>query len=165
MAAMGPSASVAKCARKATASSGSATPCAANSFLSLRDASTPLCTRPHARPQAGKFTAAAAAAADDSHVELDLPLLTFSCIVGIKLSQATYYLRSQDMVATLLAQMADHSAQDAAARLQLAEQLASQAPQDSVPASQDLVLAAQASQDSVLAEEAVEAVEPLTTDV
>ena len=59
------------------------------------------------------------------------------------------------MVATLLAQMADHSAQDAAARLQLAEQLSSQ----------DSVLASQASQDSVLAEEAEEAVEPLTTDV
>ena len=65
------------------------------------------------------------------------------CIVGIKLSQATYYLRSQDMVATLLSQMADHSALDVATRLQLAEQLA-------------------ASQESVLAEEAVE---PLTTDV
>ena len=50
---------------------------------------------------------AAAAAADDTHPGLDLPLLTFSCIVGIKLSQATYYLRSQDLVAALLAQLAD----------------------------------------------------------
>ena len=48
--------------------------------------------------------------ADDTHPGLDLPLLTFSCIVGIKLSQATYYLRSQDLVAALLAQLADCAA-------------------------------------------------------
>ena len=58
-------------------------------------------------PIAARDSSDAAAAADDTHPGLDLPLLTFSCIVGIKLSQATYYLRSQDLVAALLAQLAD----------------------------------------------------------
>ena len=62
---------------------------------------------PEPAPELSDLALAAAAAAADSHPGLDLPLLTFSCIVGIKLSQATYYLRSQDLVATLLAQLAD----------------------------------------------------------
>ena len=62
---------------------------------------------PEQAPDLSDLAAAAAAAADDTHPGLDLPLLTFSCIVGIKLSQATYYLRSQDLVAALLAQLAD----------------------------------------------------------
>ena len=62
---------------------------------------------PEHAPDLSDLAAAAAAAADDTHPGLDLPLLTFSCIVGIKLSQATYYLRSQDLVAALLAQLAD----------------------------------------------------------
>ena len=48
--------------------------------------------------------AAAAAAADDTHPGLDLPLLTFSCIAGIKLSQATHYLRSRTSSRLSLAQ-------------------------------------------------------------
>ena len=63
-----------------------------------------------------------------SHPGLDLPLLTFSCIVGIKLSQATYYLRSTHLVAELLAKMADHSRADVAARAVASQILAANAP-------------------------------------
>mmetsp|Transcript_12696 Transcript_12696/g.38287 ORF Transcript_12696/g.38287 Transcript_12696/m.38287 type:complete len:99 (+) Transcript_12696:839-1135(+) len=59
--------------------------------------------------------AAAATANDDAYVGLDLPLQTFSCIVGIKLSQATYYLKSTEMVATLLQHLAQHSSQSTSA--------------------------------------------------
>ena len=77
-------------------------------------------------PDMESIAAAAAAAADDSHPGLDLPLLTFSCIVGIKLSQATYYLRSHHMVADLLARMAEQSRADVAARAVAAQILLAQ---------------------------------------
>jgi len=68
-------------------------------------------------PMASLAAAAAAAAANDDDDGLDLPLQTFSCIVGIKLSQATYYLKSTDMVATLLQEFAQCSSSSAAVPL------------------------------------------------
>lgn len=60
-------------------------------------------------PPMASLAAAAAAAADDSY-GLDLPLQTFSCTVGIKLSQATYYLKSSDMIHTWLDRIGSVSA-------------------------------------------------------
>lgn len=77
---------------------------------------TPLASEKSGPPPMSSIAAAAAAAAGDSYVGLDLPLQTFSCIVGIKLSQATYYLKSTDMVLTLLDQMAAHSVETASSK-------------------------------------------------